>query len=184
MNQTAPGTEDAWRQLLARLGDEVARLDPEERGWLSNRLDAVADCQRQLHGFFLQAGGPQLCCSCEGLCCGCGRNHLTLVNLLGYLVTGESVPEPDFNRPCPFLAEAGCLHDVGRRPFNCVTFLCEAVEERLGAADREAFYAVERHLRRLYADFDRRYAASSLRGIFIRAESLGARPFLSRPEAV
>jgi len=184
MNKTAPGDGQTWRQLLARLDEEVARLEPGEREWLTASLGAVADCQRQLHAFFLLAGGPQLCQSCAGLCCGCGKNHLTLVNLLAYLVAGEPVPEPQFDRPCPFLAEAGCRHDVGRRPFNCVTFLCEAVEERLDVADREAFYAAERRLRGLYAAFDRRYAGSSLRGIFIRAASLDGRPFLGRPEAV
>jgi len=184
MSQTTLGAEESWRQLLARLGEEFARLGLEERKWLHGSLAAVADGQRQLHSFFLRAGGAQLCSSCEGLCCGCGKNHLTLVNLLGYLAAGEVVPEPDFDRPCPFLGETGCLHDVGRRPFNCITFLCESVEERLDADERKEFYAVERRLRQLYAGFDRRYAGSSLRGIFIRAASLGGRPFLNRPEGV
>lgn len=173
-----------WRQLLVRLGEELARLEPAETAWLQVSLAQVADCQRQLHAFFLQAGGAQLCCGCAGNCCGCGKNHLTLVNLLGYLVAGEALPEPEFARPCPFLGDCGCRHDVGRRPFNCVTFLCEEVEERLEPASRESFYRHERQLRRLYAEFDRRYAGSALCGIFIRAESLAGRPFLEAPKTV
>jgi len=65
-----------------------------------------------------------------------------------------------------------------------VTFLCEAVEDRLDPSSREAFYQHERQLRRLYAEFDRRYAGSGLCGIFIRAESLAGRPFLEAPKAL
>ena len=173
-----------WRQLVDRLEAEYARLAPAERGWLADRLAQVADCQERLHAFFLQAGGAQLCRDCAGDCCGCGKNHLTLVNLLGYLAAGEALPEPEFSRTCPFLTDSGCRHEVGRRPFNCVTFLCEKVEGRLEPASREAFYRRERQLRRLYAEFDRRYAGSSLRGIFIRSESLAGRPFLDAPRAV
>jgi hypothetical protein len=65
-----------------------------------------------------------------------------------------------------------------------VTFLCEEVEDRLDSSSRESFYHHERQLRRLYAEFDRRYAGSGLCGIFIRAESLAGRPFLEAPKAV
>jgi len=173
-----------WRRLIACLYDEFSRLEPAEKAWLETKLAQVADCQRQLHDYFLQAGGSQLCQDCAGDCCGCGKNHLTLINLLGYLVVGETVPEPEFFRPCPFLGDAGCRHDVERRPFNCVTFLCEEVEERLDPSKRASFYHYERQLRQLYAEFDRRYAGSGLCGIFIRAESLAGRSFLGNPKAV
>ena len=173
-----------WRQLVVRLDEELSRLEPAETVWLKANLAKVADGQRQLHAFFLQAGGAQLCHNCAGNCCDCGKNHLTLVNLLGYLVVGEAAPEPDFSRICPFLGDGGCRHDVGRRPFNCVTFLCAEVEERLDPSSRESFYHHERQLRHLYAEFDRRYAGSGLCGIFIRGESLAGRPFLEAPKKV
>lgn len=175
---------DQWRQFLVALNEEFTRLSAAETDWLRANLAQVADCQRQLHAFFLQAGGAKLCRDCAGDCCGCGKNHLTLVNLLGYLAAGELVPEPEFSRPCPFLGGSGCRHEVERRPFNCVTFLCELVEDRLSRADREAFYQLEGQLRRLYAEFDRRYAGSGLCGIFIRTETLAGRPFLGQPKAV
>lgn len=173
-----------WRQILGALKEEFARLSVAETAWLTASLAQVADCQSQLHAFFLQAGGAQLCRDCAGDCCGCGKNHLTLVSLLGYLVAGEPVPDPEFFRSCPFLGDSGCRHKVERRPFNCVTFLCGLVEERLTPADRQAFYRLERQLRRLYGEFDRRYAGSGLCGIFIRAETLVGRPFLAPPKAV
>lgn len=177
-----PGNDQLlWQAQIDRLRHELSGLDAEEGVWLAAALARVAEIQQSLHDCFLAAGGPAICSDCAGECCGCGKNHLTLVNLLAYLHPGEPLPEPDFARPCPFLGPAGCRHEVSRRPFNCVTFLCEAVEARLGAAGRERFYALERDLRTLYEAFDRRYAGSSLRGIFIRSERLGERPLLGRP---
>jgi hypothetical protein len=43
-----------------------------------------------------------------------------------------------------------------------VTFVCEAIDARLPAAD---YAGLERQLRELYIAFDRRYTGSSLRGL-------------------
>jgi hypothetical protein len=42
------------------------------------------------------------------------------------------------------------------------------------------FYTLERQLRSLYEEFDGRFSGSSLRGLLIRAERLGERPFLEK----
>ena len=36
-----------------------------------------------------------------------------------------------------------CLLPVAQRPFNCITFICEAVENRLSEEQTEEFYAIE-----------------------------------------
>jgi hypothetical protein len=55
------------------------------------------------------------------------------------------------------------------------------VEDALDEVGRADFYRLEAQLRQDYEAFDRRYAGSSLRGLLIRAERLGDRPFLARP---
>ena len=167
--------EDAllWKRIVAGLGKEVLRLPPAERAWIAVRLERIGLLQEELHALFLQADGPGACRRCGGSCCDRGRHHPTLVNLLGYLLAGRRPPRPDFAAPCPFLGETGCLLEPSGRPFNCVTFICDEIEARLYAAEREGFYARERKLRGLYAEFDARYAGSSLRGVLIRASRLG-----------
>jgi len=169
-----------WRRCVARVREELLRLPDDERCWLAEHLWQVQQLQRRIHGFFEMADGASRCLACSGACCEKGRNHLTLVNLLGFLLAGETPPEPDFAATCPFLGAAGCCLDVERRPFNCVTFNCEALEDVLDEVSRAAFYQMERQLRQLYEAFDCRYAGSSLRGLLIRAERLGERPFLDR----
>ncbi len=169
-----------WNRTLQRVRAELSRLPDEERRWLAVHLRRIQQLQRRIHRFFQQAGGDAHCCSCSGACCEKGRNHLTLVNLLGFLLAGESPPPPDFTATCPFLSPTGCRLDIARRPFNCVTFNCDLVEDALDEASRAAFYRLERQLRRHYQAFDRRYAGSSLRGLLIRAERLGGQSFLER----
>ncbi|OHB27976.1 MAG: hypothetical protein A2X84_12075 [Desulfuromonadaceae bacterium GWC2_58_13] len=177
-----PNNDDLhlWLRILARVGKELLRLPDDERRWLVEHLRQIQQLQRRIHGFFELADGAGRCLACHGACCEKGRNHLTLVNLLGFLLAGEAPPEPDFAATCPFLNTAGCRLDVERRPFNCVTFNCEAVEDALDEASRVSFYQMERQLRQLYEAFDHRYAGSSLRGLLIRAERLGERSFLDR----
>ncbi|HKK01941.1 MAG TPA: hypothetical protein VJ955_07195 [Desulfuromonadales bacterium] len=176
MNSGSP----PWCAIVGSVRREFADLSETERRWIEPRLTEIAALQEELHALFLGARGAKHCRECLGLCCDCGRNHLTLANLLGLLLDGTPLPEPDFSRTCPFLSSAGCLLDVRRRPFNCITFFCETVDGELPAAARQRFGDGERRLRELYESFDRRYAGSSLRGLFIRAERLGGRPFLER----
>lgn len=171
---------DLWQQTLARIKQEVTELPAEERAWIESHLAAAAGLQEKMHGVFLAAGGEAVCADCQGLCCDRAKYHPTLVNLLHFLMPGDKPPVADFTRSCPFLGPAGCPFPAARRPFNCLTFLCERVEERLSPAECEEFYAFERQLREVYLAFDRRYTGSSLRGLLNRAAGLGGRPFLDR----
>lgn len=178
MEQPPPAV--AWAQILQDLTLEVARLDPEERNWMTPRLARIAELQGALHAAFLAVGGAEACTACQGDCCDRGRHHCTLVNALGYLLVGQAVPWPDFSRPCPYLGESSCLFDVPHRPFNCVTFLCGGLDQRLSPSQRQAFYQAEQQLRQLYGEFDQRYAGAGLQGLLLRTETLAGRPFLAR----
>ncbi len=170
-----------WRSVVDAVGAELAALAPEERASLRGDLETIRELQEELHLLFLAAGGAGLCAACDGECCGLGRHHLTLANLLPFLLAAEEPPPLDFGRTCPLLGDGGCILEAGRRPYNCVTFLCEAVEERLTPADRERFGNLETDLRRRYGDLESRYAGAGMRGLLLRAETLAGRPFLGPP---
>lgn len=173
--------QQQWQTTVLRVVRELAVLPHAERRWISASLGEVRRLQEALHAEFLAVDGAAVCAACSECCCDRGRYHVTLVNLLAYLAAGEAPPLTDFSVTCPWLAADGCRFEAGRRPFNCVTFICTAVEERMDAVQRTRFYACEAELRRIYLAFDQRYAGSSLRGLLLRAERLGATPFFSSP---
>jgi len=170
-----------WQALVRTLQREWTLLDRDQRQWLSQRLAEVVRLKRELHRLFLAAGGAACCVVCDGACCARGRHHMTLVEVLTAFERGEALPDADPRATCPYLTATGCRLEPEIRPFNCVTFNCEEVEDGLSPLQREAFYALERALREIYAEFDQRFAAASLRGLVIRAQRLGRAPLLGPP---
>ena len=173
--------QQLWSQIVTQVSAELADLPADERAWLETQLQLVADLQRQIHALFEQANGAEICRDCRGECCGHGSFHFNLANLLGYLVSGEPLLKPDFHAGCPYLGSAGCQIPIGLRPFNCVTFICEAIESRLAAEQQEQFYVLERQLRQAYLAFDGRYRGSSLRGLLQSGARPGGKGLLQRP---
>ena len=181
MNLAEIHDQKVWHRIVVAVTAEYAALPATERAWLLPRIEKVERLQARLHGFFEKADGARLCRACEGKCCARGKHHLTLVNLLLALREGHRPPEPDFASTCPFLGPAGCLLDISCRPFNCLSFLCEQVEDRLEPADLAAFYSLERQLRACYEEFEGRYAGAGMSGLMLRADRLGDESFLAPP---
>lgn len=183
MNQAVASPAQRWSRIVNSLRHEVAGLAADERDWIAARLAAIALLQEELHSCVRESGGETLCAACPEHCCGEGKNHPGLANLLFYLLAGEELPA-DFTAPCPQLGPTGCHFPPARRPFNCITFNCERVEERLTIAQRQRLVTLETALRALYESFAGRYAGAGSQGLLIRAETLGHRPFLQRCDKI
>jgi len=161
-----------WNSIVSRIDGEWQVLPVDEKRWVTDHLRTIISLQEQLHELFLAVGGDECCRTCDGECCGHGRFHPTLVNVLACLLAGHPVPQPDFERLCPYIAAAGCQFPPGLRPYNCISFICEAVEDRLDPEAKRAFYHLEGLIRAQYELFAARYAGSSLRGLLIRGQLL------------
>ncbi len=167
-----------WIELIAKIRNQFVHLADIEKEWLRDRLAVIEKIQTQLDQLFCKAGGETACADCDGECCGCGRHHITLTNLLAYLVEDETPPAPDFSKTCPYLGESGCLLQVASRPYNCITFFCEQLEDGLSVVDREALRELDRQLRIEYEAVAVRYPVASLRGLWIALEQHGEKQIL------
>ena len=168
-----------WTQTLGRLRRELAELPATQRDWLAQQITRIGQLQEELDRVFVAVGGPQICRDCLGGCCSRAKYHLTLSNILPYLLAGEDPPAPDFARPCPLLGPTGCQLPVLHRPFNCIIFLCDAIDQTLSAEQRQTFSQIESELRHVYHAIAERCPGASLRGLLIAAERLGARALLT-----
>ena len=173
-----------WPALLQRIRRELDALSEADSMWLKERLEVIEATQLALDELFCKAGGIEACAGCDGECCGCGRHHITLTNLLAYLLEGEDPPTPDFSRTCPYLGELGCLLPVARRPYNCITFFCEILEDRMSSVDRLQLRKLDRKLRNEYQRIEERHSAASLRGLWIALERVGDGRLLCSSENV
>lgn len=154
-----------WREAVARIEAEWQSLDAGERAWATEQVEAIANLQQQMHRLTGGLRAEELCRKCAGECCAHGKFHPTLANIVACLAAGEPIPAPDFRDGCPYLGDSGCQFPPGLRPFNCIIFICDAIDGGLSAGSRRQLRRMEKQLRDLYAAFDERYAGSNLRGL-------------------
>jgi hypothetical protein len=169
---------ERWQNITVAISKEFSCLPESERQWIEQQIAHIHQLQRQLHALFVQAQGLKHCQSCLGSCCERGNNHMTLANVLSGLLD-RTLPAADFSQTCPFLTDQGCALSVESRPFNCVTFICDTIEECLSDEDQKRFYTFERQLREHYTAFDQRYVGSSLQGLLIRSQSMPGSQYLA-----
>jgi hypothetical protein len=142
---------EKWNQGVAAVREAYAALSPKLKTCLNKHAMAIRSCKKTLHLIGEGAGAGMICARCGGECCNRGKNHLTVVDLLVYLNEGKTIFTPAFEQSiCPYLGEKGCRMGPEYRPYNCVTFICERVEDLLAPLEKERFYAIERELRGLY----------------------------------
>ena len=75
-----------WAATLARTRLELAELPVSERGWLTVQVARIGSLQTELDRLFREIDGPERCTDCLGGCCSRAKHHVTLTNLLGYLL--------------------------------------------------------------------------------------------------
>ena len=151
----AVNDRELWRLGCAAVAQEYVALPQPVRVRVNTLARRVRETKEELARIVSQVGGSAICASCRGECCATGKNHVTVVDLLVHFSEGRAVPEPDFGRKsCPFLGERGCVMAPSYRPFNCIIFNCDRIEEGLEAPARAELYRVERELRELCREFD------------------------------
>jgi len=167
-----------WQHIIKQVEADYRLLPVSEKAWIAQQLQQLATVQQRLQQLFEAGNGKQACRDCLGECCAKGHNHMTLANLLGFMQRGEQPPEPSFSQTCPFLGEQGCVLEVADRPYNCITFVCDIIENSLTSLQVTEFYALERQLRSLYQGFAERYAGAGLTGLLLQSERLNGQAFL------
>jgi len=143
--------QDLWSAAVAAAGREYELLPGHLRqrvAELCAEIQSVKSAYQQLAST-VDADG--ICAECRGLCCGHGKHHFSVVDLLAYRAAGRELFVPDFSSPvCPYHTGRGCLMEPGLRPLNCIIFLCDRLEELLPELRLLELAALEKELRRLY----------------------------------
>ena len=163
---------DIWLRAVTAVAAEYRALPTA----LGSRVDEIADSIRrakeELHRLAEEMRCAEICSSCGGECCVRGKSHVTVIDILAFLAAGKPLFEPAFGREaCPYLDGSGCMMAPPYRPFNCVTFNCERVDE---------FYRRERELRGLYGALERLFGNRFMHGLLMNYE----RDVMSRGEPI
>jgi len=163
-----------WRQIVQQVTVEWDALPTGEKNWITDHALKIVTLQESLHRLFLAVDGDVICRNCAGGCCGHGKFHPTLVNLLACLIKEKPFPLPRFDQGCPYIGAGGCLFPPGLRPYNCISFICEKIDSQLAPDDRAEFCRLEKEIRTEYEEFSGRYVGAGMRGILVRGKLLPA----------
>ncbi len=175
---------ELWYQGVAAVRDEFAALPPSLHARLKELAESIKVCKNAVHAIPGTYRGDDICAACQGECCVTGKHHFTVIDLLIYLVGDTELFVPRFdNGLCPFLGDAGCLMAAEYRPYNCITFICERVEEPIEPWDKELFYLTGRQLLALYREVEELFDNRFMNGLLITGERAlreGGTPILRR----
>jgi len=157
-----------WRAGVRGVTETYLALPYGLRERLRELTGALQEQRRAMQALVAEVGAAAHCASCGGECCVAGKYHFSKADLLVYLAAGEPLFTPLFeNGLCPYLGRAGCLIQPGYRPFNCITFNCERIEDQLSEEELACFYRMERELRQSYGEIRSLFPQQSMHGALL-----------------
>ena len=160
--------EKQWRDGVAKVSAAFLLLSEPELAKVQALCSMLMEQKQALQALAAPADPASHCADCGGACCVAGKYHFTAVDLLVYLASGEPLLTPLFgNGLCPYLGEGGCLTRAGYRPFNCITFNCEIIEDLLSEQEVSRFYQLERELRASYGEIRAIFPGKSMDGALL-----------------
>ncbi len=146
---------ERWACAIAAVSADYAALPAALQRRVNEVARTIREAKRELHSLAQEMGGGAICASCGGECCLRGKYHVTVADILVFLADGEPLFTPRFDRDaCPYLDDHGCMMEPSLRPFPCITFNCDRVENLWEPERIEAFYWNERQLRALYGKLE------------------------------
>lgn len=162
---------ELWRRGVAGVETDYLVLPSAVRSSLRKTVEAVKSCKLALQLLADKASCGDSCALCRGACCRSGKYHFTVVDLLVFLVDGIELFSPRFDQGvCPYLGANGCLMSPSYRPFNCIIFICDSVEERLSPEDVDMSRRFEKELRSHYEAVESLFARRFMHGLLINSE--------------
>ena len=168
---TAEDNMGKWCLAVASVAAEVRLLSQCDLITLAGLVDDVHSCKLALHAIVEAVDVGSICAQCGGDCCRTGKYHFTVVDLLVYLLKEKELFTPRFDRDlCPYLGQTGCLMPPGFRPFTCVIFNCEKVDDLLDEPQRKDLHCLEGKLRELYGRVEELLQGRFMAGLLMNCE--------------
>lgn len=160
--------QQLWSAAVVCVRTEYETIPDDLRLRLSGLTDEIFTLKSRHQRLISSFDAGRICAGCKGECCRFGKHHFTAVDLLVYLSSGRDLFEPSFDNPCcPYHGGSGCLMEPGLRPFNCIIFICEQLENLLEEGVKIEVNRVETQLRGIYGELDRLLGNRFANGLLI-----------------
>jgi hypothetical protein len=160
--------QEQWQAGMTRVTEVYRALPEATLAKLQELSEVLKGLKCAMQELVARVDAAVHCAGCGGACCVAGKYHFTRADLLVYLACGAELFEPLFgNGLCPYLGQQGCLIPAAYRPFNCITFNCELIEDRLSEEEIASFYRMERELKGCYAEIRSLFPEDTMYGALL-----------------
>lgn len=138
-----------WEQAVVAIGNRYAATPPDIAAELDRLIEQIMRLKQHLVELALSAGSADICRTCAGECCRFGKYHVSELDVMAYLKTGDALVAPDFSSHpyCPYSDASGCTMPPGYRPMTCVVFNCQQIEDQLTDSQKKNLHGCEQELR-------------------------------------
>ncbi len=157
---------EAWDRAVNAVKNEFTALSDHLLKKINMLASIIKGQKLAIHELTRSVAGESVCESCQGECCNTGKYHFTVTDLLVYLSDSKAMFTPDFtNKRCPYLGQAGCIMEPEYRPFNCITFQCDSIEQLLRQPDVQKFYDLGKKLSFQYVVMEEMFNNKFIHGL-------------------
>jgi hypothetical protein len=140
--------QQLWNLGVLHLKALHSDFTPGREQEMADLLVRYRQTKESLAAAVAETDASGICCKCGGECCLNGKYRLNVFDTLAHIAAKFPVPVNFSQKPiCPYGSHAGCSMEPGLRPADCITFICDAIDQKLSLPSRLIFDAAEQELR-------------------------------------
>ena len=137
-----------WNLGTVRLKGLLADLSGGTGLTLTKLLTRYRKAKETLAAVVAEVDAACVCRECGGQCCLNGKYRINVLDALARIAAKIPTSADFFQKPsCPYGSDGGCAMEPGLRPADCISFICDAIDQKLSPQARLILAAEERDLR-------------------------------------
>jgi len=136
-----------WHLGTMRLKELLTVLPAGAGLALTQLLQRYRKAKEALAAVVAEVDAVSVCRECGGQCCLNGKYRINVLDTLARTAAQIPTAADFFQKPvCPFGTDVGCTMEPGLRPADCVSFICDAIDQKLSPQARSILAAQEQEL--------------------------------------
>lgn len=140
--------QQLWDAGTVRLKELLAALPAAFGPTLTPLLNRYRKAKEALAAVGAAVDATSVCRQCAGQCCLNGKYRINVLDTLSRIAAHIPTSTAFIQKPlCPYGSDAGCSMEPGARPADCVSFICDAIDQKLSPQARLILSEQEQVLR-------------------------------------
>lgn len=148
--------QQLWHLSIKRLNSLHTGISVETEPMMAQLLARYRKTKETLDAVIADIDAAAICRECAGQCCLNGKYRINVLDALARIAAQIQTSADFVQKPiCPYGTNAGCTMEAGLRPADCVSFICDAIDQKLSPQARLLIAEQEQILRECIGEASR-----------------------------